>query len=57
MICFQKWTMTAQISDRAVGKLLICFLSQVPLFEMDQEEDEEEDVLSMKIRGKEEKIL
>ncbi len=49
--------MTAQISDRAVGKLLICFLSQVPLFEMDQEEDEEEDVLSMKIRGKEEKIL
>lgn len=33
---------------------MMCFLSQVPLFEMDQDEDEKEDVLSMKSRGKEE---
>lgn len=36
----------------AVSKLLLYFLSQAPLFEMDQEEDEEEDVLSVKSRGK-----
>lgn len=36
----------------AVSKLLLYFLSQVPLFEMGQEDDEEEDVLSMKSRGK-----
>lgn len=33
------------------------FLSQVPLFEMDQDEYEEEDVLAVRSRGKEEKIL
>lgn len=41
---------------RTVSKLWIYFLSQVPLFEMDQEEDEE-DVLSMKSIGKEKNIL
>uniref|UniRef100_A0A8D3AB71 CBS domain-containing protein n=1 Tax=Scophthalmus maximus TaxID=52904 RepID=A0A8D3AB71_SCOMX len=33
-------------------KLRIRFLPQVPLFEMDQEEDEEEDVSSLKSRGR-----
>lgn len=42
----------------SVTKLLIYhFLSQAPLFKLDQEEDEEEDVLSMKSKGKEEKML
>lgn len=41
---------------RTFSKLWIYFLSQVPLFEMDQEEDEE-DVLSMKSIGKEKKIV
>lgn len=36
-----------------VNSGLLHFLSQAPLFEMDQEEDEEEDVFSMKSRGKE----
>ena len=49
-IQFAKWKL------RTFSKLWIYFLSQVPLFEMDQEEDEE-DVLSMKSIGKEEKFV
>lgn len=39
-----------------VRELLIYLQSQVPLFEMDQEEYEEEDVLSMKSRGKKRRL-